>query len=104
MESSSYEKLKLDKQRSEENPIAFQHERSWEEQSVVGWGADVLGLDHIEKTLHMEAYSICKYLCCGADMSLMRDWNDSHYILFEMAVSVLVVSFSMVSVTLDPDF
>ena len=90
--------------RIRKSPIACQYERSWQEQSGVGGEADVLILDHTENTLHIEAYSICKYLCCGADMPLLRDWNVSQSILFNMAVSVSVVSFKVASVILDPDF
>ena len=60
------------------SPVACQHERNWEEQSGGRGDADVFVLEHTEKTLHMEAYSICKYLCCGADMSPMGDLNVSN--------------------------
>ena len=52
----------------------------------------------------MEAYFICKYLFCGADMSLKKDWNVSQSILFNMIASVSVVYFKMASVVSDIDF
>ena len=85
---------------NEENPVACQHGRSWEEHSGAGGKADVLVLNYTEKALQMEAYSICKYLWCEADMSLMGDCS----ILFNMAASVSVVSFKMASGILDLDF